>query len=212
MIHINGVGYCNESGAQMAVNDLLKVNQQQAKQLELYASRWASAMSEITKLQAELAASQSSHKALETLYLQVRDEELVDAKAEAEKYRDTLYSAKMMDKDKEIQRLKALLDRPWNTLGQEDPWEAYAEWEAWIVEQFPKFSDVIEEWEDNVASWLKPHIYGVFCDMVDKPKAEIAQLKERLNIAEDVIHRNELTVYYRQALAAQPQKESECNV
>ena len=141
MIHINGVGYCNESGAQMAVNDLLKVNQQQAEQLELYASRWASAMSEITKLQAELAASQSSHKALETLYLQVRDEELVEAKAEAEKYRDTLYSAKMMDKDKEIQRLK-----------------------------------------------------------------------ERLDVAEDVIHRNELTVYYRQALAAQPQKESECNV
>ena len=35
MIHINGVGYCNESGAQMAVNDLLKVNQQQAEQIEM---------------------------------------------------------------------------------------------------------------------------------------------------------------------------------
>ena len=38
MIHINGVGYCNESGAQMAVNDLLKVNQQQAEQIAAYKS------------------------------------------------------------------------------------------------------------------------------------------------------------------------------
>ena len=207
MIHINGRGYCTELGAQQAVDGLVKqIEKLQAENQEHLKLIQAQARN-ILDLHKELYASQSSHKALETLYLQVRDEELVDTKGELaqlktehQKHMDTLYSAKMLDRDKEIKRLKALLDRPWNTLGQEDPWEAYAEWEAWIVEQFPKFSDVIEEWEDNVASWLKPHIYGVFCDMVDKPKAEIAQLKERLDVAEDVIHRNELTVYYRQAL------------
>ena len=107
----------------------------QAEQIRKLEIKCAARDMKIHDLKTELAASQSSHKALETLYLQVRDEELVDAKAEAEKYRDTLYSAKMMDKDKEIQRLK-----------------------------------------------------------------------ERLEVAEDVIHRNELTVYYRQSLAAQPQK------
>ena len=111
----------------------------------------------IKQLKAKLDASQSSHKALETLYLQVRDEELVDAKAEAEKYRDTLYSAKMMDKDKEIQRLK----------------------------------DDIALYEVSIkvsGEWSKSKL------------AEIQRLKERLEVAEEVIHRNELTVYYRQSL------------
>ena len=67
------------------------VAKEQAEQLELYASRWASAMSEITKLQAELDASQSSHKALETLYLQVRDEELAEKDKEIARLKDLLY-------------------------------------------------------------------------------------------------------------------------
>ena len=145
------------------LNCAVKYIQQQAEQLELYASRWASAMSEITKLQAELAASQSSHKALETLYLQVRDEELVDLrilaelKTEHQKDLDTLYSAKMLDRDKEIQRLK---------------------------------NDIsLYEVSINVSGeWSKSKL------------AEIQRLKERLEVAEDVIHRNELTVYYRQSL------------
>ena len=72
------------------------------------------------------------------------------------------------------------MDRPWNTPKQDDAWEAYAEWEAWIIEQFPQFPDVISEWEDNVASWLKPHIYGVCCDIFDNQAAEIKRLKDAI--------------------------------
>ena len=148
------------------LNKMLDVRAEQIRRLEI---KCAARDMKIRDLKTELAASQSSNKALETLYLQIRDEELVEAKAEAEKYRDTLYSAKMMDKDKEIQRLKddiALYEVSINVSGE----------------------------------WSKSKL------------AEIQRLKERLEVAEDVIHRNELTVYYRQALAAQPQKESECNV
>ena len=164
MIHINGVGYCNESGAQMAVNDLLKVNQQQAEQIRKLEIKCAARDMKIHDLRAKLDASQSSNKALETLYLQIRDEELVEAKAELaelkaehQKYSDTLYSAKMVGRDKEIQRLK----------------EDIALYEVSI-----KVS----------GEWSKSKL------------AEIQRLKERLDVAEDVIHRNELTVYYRQSL------------
>ena len=33
MIHISGVGHCTEAGAQMAVDELVKANQQQAEQI-----------------------------------------------------------------------------------------------------------------------------------------------------------------------------------
>ena len=171
MIHINGRGYCTELGAQQAVDGLVKqIEKLQAENQEHLKLIQAQARN-ILDLHKELAASQSSHKALETLYLQVRDEELVSAnteidllkerleaakvriselkqadivrlqkaiiyqseeidkecariesllaakdkeiarlKDEHEKYRDTLYSAKMMDKDHEIAELKKALN------------------------------------------------------------------------------------------------------
>ena len=88
----------------------------QAEQIEQYVKISYMSRVEIAKLKTELDASQSSHKALETLYLQVRDEELAEAKAELaelkaqhQKQLDTLYSAKMVYKDREIQRLKDVL-------------------------------------------------------------------------------------------------------
>ena len=138
------------------LNCAVKYIQQQAEQI-------AELSEKIGQTKAELDASQSSHKALETLYLQVRDEELVDLrilaelKTEHQKDLDTLYSAKMLDRDKEIQRLK----------------------------------DDIALYEVSIkvsGEWSKSKL------------AEIQRLKKRLEVAEDVIHRNELTVYYRQAL------------
>ena len=144
----------------------------QAEQIRKLEIKCAARDMKIHDLKTELAASQSSHKALETLYLQVRDEELVDLrilaelKTEHQKDLDTLYSAKMLDRDKEIQRLK----------------------------------DDIALYEVSIkvsGEWSKSKL------------AEIQRLKKRLEVAEDVIHRNELTVYYRQALAAQPQEGQE---
>jgi len=60
----------------------------QAEQIEQYVKISYMSRVEIAKLKTELDASQTSHKALETLYLQVRDEDLAG-------------------KDKEIARLQA---------------------------------------------------------------------------------------------------------
>jgi len=74
-------------------------------------------------------------------------------------------------------------DRQWNTPNQTDPWEACAEWEAWVAEQLPESPSILEAWEE-LDSWFKPQIYSVFCDIEDKHNATIQQQAEELRYAE----------------------------